>query len=642
MDYAEYQDKPLQQSTLQKFIQSKNICELISDDQLSALGHEILHNFEIDSTTEERAEKKHKWEEGRKVVKQIIEMKTRPFIGKAANFKHPLLSTAAIQYNSHTFPQIFNDGIPVKAKINGIDPDNSKYEQVKPAVDTMNYQLSEEMDEWIPQTDKLTLLHSLYGVVYRKIYYSPLKRRNCAKLLTPDQFILPKGCEGTSDCNRSTEIFYMWPNDIESYVRMGLFKEQDYKLTGDDNTDIAFMGSRGQEEFLEHHCYFDLDKDGIAEPYIVTIHKSTGKIFRIIANFLEKDIVFNADNKVVHVSRLDHYVDYPFITGFDNSSLPTGFLDLLYPVNEAANGITNMMLDAGKLATSNSGFIGRDAKIGKGPIKLEVGKYTPVNALGGDIKKSLVQLNFPGPSPTLFQLLGLMLDTGKEIGNIRDVLTGSSNLATMQPGTMMALVEQGTKIYSAIFLRLHNSFKKEFKILKRLNATYLDADKYTEVLDVKVTKEIFEDKKYNFCPVANPKESVEAMKMAKAAYIGQFMADPYFNPMEVRRRMLDAASIDDIDKLLVEPSGEPSIQDQILLSQMKVQEFKLQLDIMKAEKEAEEKDSKIVKNKASAIKDLAQAEAEEVGSQLDMYKTQLEAINDEENNEQRVSSMEGA
>ena len=45
------------------------------------------------------------------------------------------------------------------------------------------------------------------------------------------------------------------------------------------------------QDFLEQHRLLDLDGDGYEEPYIVTIHKTSHKVARIVADFGEDDII---------------------------------------------------------------------------------------------------------------------------------------------------------------------------------------------------------------------------------------------------------------------------------------------------------------------------------------------------------------
>lgn len=639
MQIYDRKEDSIQKKTLQKFIKAKNICEFIDDDKLSSIGSQAINDYEIDLNCEKRAKKQEKWTNGADIVEQVLEQKNTPF-ENASNFKHPLMTVAAIQYNAHTLPAIMNDGEPVKLKVVGDDKSSEKENFAKKPVDYMNYQLTEEITEWACDTDKLILLHSLYGVMYRKIWYSPHKQRICTKILTPEKLILPSNYESMEDTPRSSEIIYLYPNEIETQIRLQLFCEFDYQTWDEDHA------SNSPIEFIEQHCWLDLDEDGYQEPYILTIHKQSSTVCRIVANYSEESIVFSEKNKnkVVLIKKTDYYVEYPFIPNLTGKGLPCGFFDILYPLNEGINTNINQLFDAGTLQNSNSGFIGKDAKIGKGSIKLKIGSYLPVQAYGNDIRKSIVPMNFQGPSPVLFQLLGFMVETGKEIANIKDILSGES-YANMPAATAMTLVEQGTKVYSAIFTRIYNSLSKEFKILKRLNYHYVNTDHYVEVIDSQVSREDFEDPKLTFIPVADPKRSTTAQKLAESQFLMQFINDPFINPLEIRKRILESASIGQLDQLLMQPSQEPSMQDQILQIHAENEQLKLRIRIMEMQEKQKETQSKIAKNEASALKDktaaidnLASAEAKEVGSQLDIYRQEMESLN--EDNERRVRSVD--
>ena len=618
---------------LEKFVNSKNICDLLEDDQLSLIGDKVVHDYQIDLGSEDRANKCEKWEKGFKIVNQVIEQKNHPF-DNASNVLYPLLATAAIQYNAHTLPAIMGSNKPVKVEVVGEDPENKKANQAKNPVNFMNYQLTHEMTEWKRDTDRLVLLHSLYGVMYRKIYKSDLKDRIVTKILTPKELILPEKYGSLEDTPRITEIFYLLPNDIESYIRSGLFEEISMpNINTDDSTDDSPV------KFLEQHRWIDLDDDGYKEPYIVTVCEQTSEVARIVANYTLDDVVKNEKGKIKYIPKNEHYIEYQFIESVNGKGLPTGFLDLLYPINEAINTNINQLIDAGTLANSNTGFVGKDAKMAKGTLKLKMGEYASVNAYGGDIRKAIVPINFQGPNQSLFSLLQFLVQSGKELANIKDILTGES-YANMPASTTIALIEQGSKVYTSIFGRVYDSLRKEFVLLKKLNALHVSEDHYRKIIDNDSASVLdFVDESKNFVPIADPKKANTALKMAKSQYLMQFLQDPLFDQIELRKRLLDAAEIEGYETLLVKPSNEPDINQQMTMKNMELEDRKVTAKEQEVAIKAAETESKITKNKASAMKDLSDAECNEVGTQNQIYKTEMETLSNGDIT-RRVGQME--
>ena len=89
---------------------------------------------------------------------------------------------------------------------------------------------------------------------------------------------------------------------------------------------------------------------------------------------------------------------------------------LLMSGNSAINTIINQLLDAGTLSNRQNGFLGRGLKLGRGKsIQLRSGEWKPVDVTGDDLRKNVFPMPVREPSGTLFQLLGLLIESGKEL-----------------------------------------------------------------------------------------------------------------------------------------------------------------------------------------------------------------------------------
>ena len=87
------------------------------------------------------------------------------------------------------------------------------------------------------------------------------------------------------------------------------------------------------------------------------------------------------------------------------------------------------------------------------------------------------------------------------------------------------------KVFSAIFKRIHTALSHELKILKGINATYLNDNQYSEILDKQVTRADFQDDGRDYIPVTDPNVVTDMQKMGRAQFLTQFMNDPYFDPI---------------------------------------------------------------------------------------------------------------
>ena len=81
-------------------------------------------------------------------------------------------------------------------------------------------------------------------------------------------------------------------------------------------------------------------------------------------------------------------------------------------------------------------------------------------------------LPFKGPDNTLFQLLGFVVDAAQRFATITDLKVGDGNQQAAV-GTTIAMLEQGTRVMSAIHKRLHYAMRVSLSYwLKLCRITY--------------------------------------------------------------------------------------------------------------------------------------------------------------------------
>ena len=72
----------------------------------------------------------------------------------------------------------------------------------------------------------------------------------------------------------------------------------------------------------------------------------------------------------------------------------------------------------------------------------------------------------------MFNLLGFVVDAGRRFATITDLKVGDGNQQAAV-GTTIAMMEQGSRVMSAVHKRLHYAMKLEFKLLSRVMAESL-------------------------------------------------------------------------------------------------------------------------------------------------------------------------
>lgn len=608
---ADDEQAPEEGLSLLELIDLPNIAAVLPDDALNSISQQAKRGYEAD--VQSNIEWNAKIEVAIKLASQVAEEKTYPW-PRASNIKYPLITTAAIQFAANAYPAIVDSRGVVKGKVIGkMTPE--KQDRADRVGRHMTWQLMEEMEEWEGDTDSLLHILPITGCAYRKSYFDPVRKRLCSELISPEKLVKNYYTELRS-CPRYTEEQTYYPFEITERVRLDIWRDIEFGQAPSEVGDES-----APHVFLEHYCRYDLDGDGYPEPYIVTLHKETWEIVRIVAQFDRSSISLNDGGEVTRISPIEYHTEYLFMPSPDGGKRGWGFGLLMGPMNEAINSTLNMMMDAGHLQNTGGGFIGGGMEIASGPIRLKPGEYKRLKIPGGQIRENIVPLNFSGPSPVLFNLLGLLIDAAQDISSVKDVLTG--DVDRNQPvGTTLALIERGMKVFSAIYKRIHRSLKAEFKILYRLNGIYLNPQEYFTVLDEEkaIAQQDYLAGDADVVPVSDPTIVTDMQRLGRAELLIQMKDDPAMNGLEIRKRYLEAAGIDDIDSLFNEsPPEDPA--KMIKVAELELDRIDLNLRAMKTMAE-------IAKMETESIKNLADAEATEAGNQLGDYRAQLGEIKD--------------
>ncbi|MDH4031388.1 MAG: hypothetical protein OEU49_11110, partial [Chromatiales bacterium] len=623
---------------IEDLIASPNIAEHLGNDELATLGDRCVREYVIDDNS--RNDWKANIDKAMDLAMQVVERKNYPW-PNASNVKYPLLTVAAIQFAARAYPAIVPSGNIVNCKVLGNDsgvPETDQMGQPVPGPDGnvkwllppgakrakagrisrhMSWQLREEMEEWEGETDTLLHILPIVGCCFKKTYYDSSLGRNVSQLASPKHIVVNYNAKSMELAPRITQEVRLYPHEIRERERAELFLEREYgPPTGED---VDPDDEDAPHWFLEQHRRLDLDDDGYSEPYVVTVHKETRQVVRIVPRFSERDVKMDG-RKVVRIEPIQYFTKYSFLPSPDGGFYDVGFGTLLNPINHAVNSSLNQMLDAGHKQNAGGGFIGGGLRIKGGAVKLRLGEYKRLDVAGGTIKENVVDLKFGGPSSVLFNLLGLLIEAGKDISSVKDVMTGDAGPANEAATRTMARIEQGMKVFTAIYKRIYRAMRSEYKKLFRLNALYLEKETYFTLLDdpEKVSPDDYDPSSLDVVPVADPNQVSDLQKMARAEFLMQFIQDPWFEPKEVRLRILEAGNFEDRDELLVK---EPPKDPKMLESADKIEVTKRRAEIENALVQAQ-----IAEIKSKIILNIAKAEAEEAGPQLEEYKEDMKLL----------------
>lgn len=597
LEYAPEPTIPRDVRRLLKNIDAANLADQLDAQEIARLGAKVCEEFKVDENS--RADWKKVHDEALKLAMQVKEEKSYPWT-RAANVKFPLVATAAIQFAARAYPAIVDGSNVVKGKQLG-KPDPQKQERSERVAKHMSYQLLDEMPEWEEETDQLLHILPITGTVFRKTYFDPSKGRNVSELITADKLVVNYWAK--AEAPRMTQVAEYYPHEITAKVRSGLWLDKDLGIPqGAANDDDA------PHQFLEQHRLWDLDGDGCSEPYIVTVHKETEQVVRIVARYDEKGIKANSRGQIYCVSPVEYFTRYRFIPSLDGSYYGTGFGTLTGALNETINSIINQLLDAGHLANTQGGWIGAGITMKSGTMRFQPGEWKRVETPGGLLKDSIVPLPVSPPSTVLFQLLGMLVESAKDITATKDILTGDTTQSNQPVGTTLALIEQGMKVFSAIYKRIHRALKAELGKLYRLNRLYLDPEVYYTFQDQEgvVAQDDYAADDIDVIPVSDPTVVTDMQRIGRAQFLQQFRADPLMDGKEINTRVLEAASISDVESLFAKDQGPPP---EVQLEMKKLAQKDRELDLKEREVVVREQEatSRIGKEQADAQKAMTEA-----------------------------------
>lgn len=623
---AEAYDEQRPAEQLLELLDQDNVAEGLSDYKLGSIGSRCKEEYEEDEAS--MSEWRAQVDEGMKLAKQIRERKDDPW-PNAANVKIPMISTATLRFAAEAYGELIRGGEVVKVSHPGLTPlmnaadEASAVEQATPdqqqlyerglRIKTyMNYQLLEEMEEWEPELDKLCHILPIVGCLHKKTWFNPLLGQNDSRLCLPDNLTIHMDAKDIDRAPRISECMEFSGNEVWERRKMGVWR--DIKYSEDDDkgatTDKVYS-------FIEQHRWLDLDDDGYEEPYVVTFEKDSGKVARIAARFTENDILLNPQTyDVIKIKAIQHYTKYGFIPNFDGGYWDIGWGHMLGPLNETANTLVNQLLDAGTLANSQGGFISTNVRLKEGgTLKFKMNEWKRVQASGQRLADSVFPFPVREPSNVLFLLLGTVIEWGEKLASVTDVMTGEQPGQNVPATTVLALIEQGKKVFSSIHKRIYRSLTKELRKLYRLNQIYADPRHYVVILNRPGDPRMdFNEDDMDVLPTANPELSSRFQRLAQAESLLQVQDRPGVDPVAITRQYVEALGIENPEQIVPPPNPE---------QQAKGQETE-RLQFENAQFENGKLQSEIMKNVAAAMKALAEAEATGQTVEIDAYKADID------------------
>ena len=534
-----------------------NLAEEMPDRELGRIASELSSEFDANKAS--RQEWEDAYANGLELLGFNYNERSEPFRG-ASGVTHPILAEAATQFQAQAFNELLPAGGPVRAVVLGSEtPD--KTAQAQRVSQFMNYYVTGVMEEYTPELDQMLFYLPLAGSTFKKVYFDETLGRAVSKFVPAENLVVPYETSDLETCPNISQVIRMSLNDLRKKQVSGFYLDMPVIPAQGDSTSISTELERidgvsaSQIDYdctiLECHVDLDLegyeDKDeegeptGIKIPYVVTISQDNGQILSIRRNYREED-----DN----MRKIQYFVHYKFLPGFGFYGL--GLIHTIGGLSRTATAALRQLIDAGTLSNLPAGFKARGLRIRDDDDPLQPGEFRDVDAPGGAIRDSLMPLPFKGPDQTLFQLLGFVVEAGQRFATITDMKVGDGNQQAAV-GTTIALLEQGSRVMSAVHKRLHYAMRMEFKLLAKVMSESLPPiyPYSIEGVDSAVKTEDFDDR-VDVLPVSNPNVFSQAQRIALAQTKLQLAgaAPELHNMYEVYHDMYEALGVKDVDRLL--------------------------------------------------------------------------------------------
>jgi len=540
-----------------------NLAELLPDDILDPIGLELVADYKEYKTS--RKDWEQSYIQGLDLLGFKYDNRTEPFQG-ASGATHPVLAEAVTQFQAGAYKELLPAEGPVRTQIVG-KPDSAKEAQSERVKNYMNYELMEKMEEYEPEFDQMLFHLPLAGSTFKKIYYDDLLGRAVSKFVPAEDLIVPYTATSLDDAESIIHTIKISENDLRKQQVGGFYSDIDLGPPGPDTNNELTKKERqlegtkktGRQEnmytLLECHINLDLegfeDKDaemnptGIKLPYIVTVEEASQKVLSIRRNYEPTDPKRN---------KIHYFVHFKFLPGLGFYGF--GLIHMIGGLSRTATAALRQLLDAGTLSNLPAGFKQRGIRVRDEASPLQPGEFRDVDAPGGNLRDAFMTLPYKEPSPTLLQLMGVVVGAGQRFAAIADMQVGDANQQAAV-GTTVALLERGSRVMSAIHKRLYSAMRTEFKLLAKVFKTYLPPVYPYDVVGARreIKQQDF-DERVDILPVADPNIFSMAQRITMAQTELQLAtSNPQIHNLYFAyRQMYEALGIKNIDAVLPPPA----------------------------------------------------------------------------------------
>jgi hypothetical protein len=545
-----------------------NLADNINESSMEFMAQELMDALERDKDSRSLRDKQY--EEGLKRTGLGNDAPGGAQFQGASRVVHPILTEVSVDFASRAIKELFPrsgaDSGPVKDQIIG-KPTQEKVDKARRKTRYFNWQLTQQMPEFRSELEQLLTQVPLGGASYLKMTWDRRLKRPRAYFIPIDEIYLPYAATSFHTAERVTHAQKVTGLEFDRRVLSGLYRDIELipgavpdetkaekannKIEGKEQND--YYDEDGLRQIYEIYCDCEIPEDKLTKgeiaPYIVTIDATSKKVLAIYRNWNETDKRRIAE---------DWIIEFPFVPW--RGAYPIGITHMIGNLSGAMTGSLRALLDSAHIQNSQTGLKLKGGSRGGQSLNIQPTQVIEVEGTpnSDDIRKTFMPLPFNGPSPVLYQLLGFLTETSKNV--VRTTFEDlSDNPNRMPVGTTLALIEQGMTVFNAIHARLHDAMGRMLKVLHRLNKMYLeDEEVYDEFGELMVRRTDFEGP-MDVIPVSDPNIFSDMQRYAQIEIISsraQAMPQLY-NLRAVEEMILERTKIPNASKNLLIPMPKP-------------------------------------------------------------------------------------
>ena len=294
-----------------------NLADSIDNGTLSSLAMEYIDLLETDKQARELRDKQY--EEG---IRRTGMGNDAPggatFMG-ASKVVHPVMAEGCVDFAARAIKELFPPDGPVKTKILG-KMDDMKTSAAERKRDYLNWQITEQIEEFRDEQEQMLTQLPLGGSQYFKLWFDEEKKRPCVEFLPIDRVILPFAATNFYTAQRAAEVHEITAQQFQRRIRIGMYRDvnvvkatMEFEPSKTQKANDKIEGKKmednqdGLRKVYHIYTYLELEDDkyskGAMAPYILMIDELDNEVVGLYRNWEEQDDT---------MTKLDWVVEFKF------------------------------------------------------------------------------------------------------------------------------------------------------------------------------------------------------------------------------------------------------------------------------------------------------------------------------------------